>query len=97
MSFKKWIWLIPENTWYKRYDWLIKHVPESSQKNSKQYQTKNLWGFLNQNCQNWMITHPHTINQKRKKKRKIGDAFEGRYVEYKDKKIDTGKKLSMKG
>ena len=44
-----------------------------------------------------MITHSHTINQKRKKKRKIGDAFEGRYVEYKDKKIETGKKLSMKG
>lgn len=40
---------------------------------------------------------PTYYKPKKKKKRKIGDAFEGRYVEYKDKKIDTGKKLSMKG
>lgn len=40
---------------------------------------------------------PTHYKPKKKKKRKIGDAFEGRYVEYKDKKIETGKKLSMKG
>ena len=77
---------MPENIciigWYQ-YDWLNKHILESIKKSKSNVKQKNYENF-------WIKNSNASTDYKSKR---IADAFEGRYVEYKSGKHE---KVSMK-